>query len=446
MSGPVHVVGAGFAGAAAAVTLADAGVPVVLWEAGRAPGGRAGGFTDRATGEDLDTGPHLFLGAYHRTRALLERLGTGDRLAFQPRLRVPLWVDGRSGGLALPHLPGPLGTIAGLATLRPLGLRDRLRLLKGAHALRRVPPGGESVAAWLARIGMPAAAVRLLWDPLCRAVMNLPPADADAAPFAAALRAALLGSREDARLGWARDGLSALLGPALGKHLAARGGELRPGRVARLLRDGREAVTGLALGRGVQVPAGRVVLAVDAFAARRLLADGAASAVQDALAAMRPAPIVSCYLWLDRPCVPSVPGAPFLGLVGLAAPEGAAPAAEWVFDRGADADGGQRVATVASAAFALADLKAEAVASRALADLSVHFPSVQEATVRRFRVVKQRRATVCLTPGLRRPAPGPVQDAPGLFLCGDYTDTGLPATIEGAVQSGEAAARAVLAA
>lgn len=450
--GPVHVVGAGFAGAAAATALADAGLPVVLWEARDAPGGRAGGFADPAAGGiDLDTGPHLFMGAYRRTRALLGRLGTADRLAFQDALRVPLAVDGTVGGLACPPgLPAALGLIGGLAALKPLAFGDRLRLLRAGHALRPggTDPDGETVAAWLARVGMPPAATRLLWDPLCRAVMNLAPAEADAGPFRRALRVALLGGSGDACLGWARGGLGELLAP-LGKHLGARGGELRRGRVAALERDAGGRVEALTLAGGGRVPAGRVVLAADAFGAHRLLsAAGEASGVAAALTAMQPAPIVSCYLWLDRRCVDFLAGTPFIGLIP---PPGTVPTAEWVFDRdalapdGADAPG-QRLATVASAATALADLPAEAVVRRALADLAGHFPAARGAALVRARVVKERRATVRLTPGLARPAPGPVPGVPGLFLCGDYTDTGLPATVEGAVVSGEAAARAVVAA
>ncbi len=446
--GPVHVVGAGFAGAAAATALAEAGVPVVLWEARESPGGRAGGFTD-AAGDDLDTGPHLFMGAYRGTLDLLTRLGTADRLTFQDALRMPLRVDGAPGGLACPAgLPTPLSLVLGLWGLRPLGFSDRVRLLRAGHALRDgAASDGETVAGWLGRLRMPPAATRLLWDPLCRAVMNLPPGEADAGPFRRALRVALFGAPGDARLGWARGGLGELLAP-LGKHLAARGGELRRGRVAALERGRDGRVASLALAGGNRVPAGRVVLAVDAFAARRLLADaGAPPDTTAPLAAMHPAPIVSCDLWLDRRCVPFDPRAPFIGLIpGLIPPDGVAPAAEWVFDRdGLGAGGaGQRVATVASAANALADLPAEEVARRALADLVRHFPAVTGARLVRARVLKERRATVRLTPGLVRPAAGPVPGVPGLHLCGDYTDTGLPATVEGAVMSGEAAARAVL--
>jgi glycine/D-amino acid oxidase-like deaminating enzyme len=266
--------------------------------------------------------------------------------------------------------------------------------------------------------------------------------------FARALKMALLGDRDEARLGWARRGLGALLGDALVKHLAARGGEVRRDRVTGLtLEAAGGRVTGV-VASGGPVAAERVVLATDAFAARALLpADGRLAALAAALGAMRPAPIVSTYLWLDRPVVPFPRDTPFVGL----APDGpdGAGAAEWVFDRDRMAGDvvpgeGQRLAALASCADALAELPADRVVARACRALAGPFPELARARVTRARVVKERRATVRITPGLARPAPGAVPGAPGLFLCGDYTGTGLPATVEGAVVSGEAAARAVL--
>jgi len=446
---PVQVVGGGFAGAAAAARLADAGVPVVLWEARPAPGGRAGSFPDPDGDGLLDTGPHLLAGCYRHTRDLLRRLGTLDQAAFQPGLRLPLRVGQTDHALACPPLPGPLALAFGLLALRPLAWGARLQLLKAGSVLKDPadPPG--TVADWLAGAGMPPAAVRLLWDPLCRAVMNLAPDEAAAAPFARALRLALLGGPAEAGLGWARRALGPLLGEALGRYLAARGGELRRGRVTGVVLDGATGrVRGLAA-EGTTVAAERVVLAVDAFAVPALLPEAAPLVpLRVALAAMRPAPIVSTYLWLDRPALALPAGAPFAGLVpdGPGSPDAAA---EWVFDRdrmagSAAAPGpGQRLAVVASAADAVADLPADAVAARAGAALARHYPGMGQARVVRHKVVKERRATVRLVPGLVRPAPGPVPGVEGLFLCGDYTATGLPATIEGAAMSGEVAARAV---
>lgn len=447
MTGPVHVVGGGFAGAAAAVRLAEAGVPVALWEAGPAPGGRAGGFADRDSGEVLDTGPHLLAGCYHRTRDLLDRLGAAEEVAFQGRLHLPLRVDGGNCALACPPLPGSLGLALGLLGLWPLGPAERLRLLAAGGALRRPAPEGRTVTEWLAAVGMPASSVPLLWDPLCRAVMNLPPAEAAAGPFARALREALLHGPDDARLGWARHGLAPLLAP-LGDHLKARGGALRKERVTGIdlhPADGR--ATGLTTAAGERVAATRVVLATDPFAARPLLAGAPRlEGLRASLAALRPAAIVSTYLWLDRPAVPFDPRAPFIGVVGSpgAEPDGL----EWLFDRdrmaGVPPREGQRLAAVASAADALEGLPGGEIAARVRGALARRFPGAARARVLRTRVVKARRATVRLAPGAPRPAPGAVAGAPGLFLCGDYTDTGLPATIEGAVVSGEIAAAAVL--
>lgn len=441
MTAPVHVVGGGFAGAAAAVRLAEAGLRVVLWEPRENPGGRVNTFVDPDSGETLDNGPHLFMGCYRRTRALLARLGTDRHLMFQSRLRLPLHMDGRRLEVSCPPLPGPLSLAVGLLGMGGLSPLDRLRLLRAGQRLRAGEAVRGSVFDWLLTAGVPWRSIRMLWDPLCRAVMNLPPDEAEAGPFVAALRTALLGRRDEAVLGWATAGLGALLGKELGNWLSAHGGELRRERVARVVTDPRGgAVAGVETGEGCVVKGSWVVVATDPFAAAGLLPDGAEDLIAR-LRAFRPSPIVSAYYWLDRPVVPMSGETPFAGLIGGPA--------EWLFDRDRMAgrgarDGGQRLAVVTSAAGELAQHPSRAVADLLWRDVARHFPAARRARLVRARVVKEGRATVRLDGTVPRPPPGAVIGVPGLYLCGDYTATGLPATIEGAAVSGERAAEAVL--
>ncbi|MBI5137143.1 MAG: FAD-dependent oxidoreductase [Nitrospirae bacterium] len=437
MSAPAHVVGGGFAGAAAAVALARRGVPVVLWEARAAWGGRVASFTDARSGERLDNGPHLFLGCYARTRALLAELGTGHLLSFQPTLHLPRFDAGRAAALHCPELPAPWFLVGGLLGL-PLTWADRLRLLAAGHAIRRPVAPGLSVASWLAAIGAPAASIPLLWGPLCRAIMNLEPAEADAGAFAAALREGLGGTAADACLGWSRVPLGDLLEAVLEDRLARAGGTVRHRRVARVVLDG-DRVTGLATGDGETVPARRVILATGPAHLQRLLpAHPALQGVRQQVAALGAAPIVSVYLWFDRPVAP-MGESPFVGLAGGRV--------EWLFDRdrmaGRTAGPGQRLAAVISAADAVADWDDARLVAATLDDMAVHLPAARGIRPAHSRVIRERRATVRLAPGVDRPRPGAVAGVDGLYLCGDYTDTGLPATIEGAVRSGEAAAAAL---
>lgn len=436
MSTAVHVVGAGFAGAAAAVYLADRGLPVTVWEGRDQPGGRASSFIDKTTGERLDNGPHLLMGCYRQTIELLEKLGTSDQLAFQSRMTLPIRTAKAELGLSCPPLPAPFFLLAGLLTMKGVSRRDRISLLKTGHRLRSKDPVDGSVGTWLS--GASPDTVRLLWDPLCRAIMNLPPDEAAAGPFVAALRIALLGRAQDARLGWARDGLGKLLGEALHEYLSTHGGAVRHEKVTGLVLNKQGEVTGIK-SAGSTVKTNRVLLATDPFAAGSLLPPGP---LKRQLAAFAFAPIVNSYLWFDRPVAVWPGDTPFMGLVGGPG--------EWLFDRARmegrpEAEWGRRLAVVTSAADGLAKMKAAEVTKIIVDDLARYYPEVKTARLEHTRISKEGRATVRLTPDTKRPQPGPVENIIGLYLAGDYTDTGLPATIEGAVSSGIAAAERIAA-
>ncbi|MDH5527778.1 MAG: hydroxysqualene dehydroxylase HpnE [Nitrospirota bacterium] len=443
----VHVVGAGFAGAACALKLADAGRRVVLWEAGAAPGGRAISRRDPESNEVLDNGPHLFMDCYDHARGVLKRLGTDNLLAFQDRLHIPVMDGGRRLALSCPQLPGPLHLVAGLLGLGGSGLVGRVRALVAGDRLKSVDPRvDETVADYLARVGAPAASVRVLWDPLCRAVMNLALTEAAAGPFVAALRIALLQGPRRARLGWARVGLGELFAP-LGKELAEAGGELRRGRVRRISVDPDGAVAGIE-GPDHQTHAvRRVVIAADPWnAALMLNSCGGAASLAVEVGECGKSSIVSVYYWLDRQAVVFDRLSPFIGFSAAPASQGGG--AEWVFDRdrleGLPPGTGQRLVTITSAAEPLMGPRRAEVAATVWRSLVAEFPELRRARILRSKVIKEGRSTPRLMPGTSRPAPGAVPRVPGLFLCGDLTDTGLPATMEAAALSGEVAAARVL--
>src|SRR5262245_21733873 len=139
----VIVVGGGFAGLSAATALAAEGARVVLVEARPHLGGRARSWIDPTTGGVVDNGQHLFMGCYDETLRFLDRIGTRDHLAIQPRLEIAMAErDGSVGWFRLGTAPGPLGAILGLLGFPRLGWRDRLKLLKVVRAARRTPPPG----------------------------------------------------------------------------------------------------------------------------------------------------------------------------------------------------------------------------------------------------------------------------------------------------------------
>jgi squalene-associated FAD-dependent desaturase len=421
----VGVVGAGWAGLAAAVELVARGASVTLIEAGPAAGGRARRVPYR--GAALDNGQHILLGAYRECLALLRRVGA-PAAALR---RLPLAIDYPGGArLAAPRLPAPLHLAAALAGARGLGVADRLAALRLGLAVRRAESAaraGETVAAFLDRLRQPEAVRRLLWEPLCVAALNTPASRADAAVFSRVLRDALLRRRGDSDFLVPATDLSALLPDPAIAWLGERGAAIRVGE--RVLAIGPE-------GGGWRVRTARgetvhdaVVLAAAPHEAAALLAPLPATArLAEALHALAHEPITTVYLQYDAR-VP-LPG-PMVALEGAHA--------QWLFDR--DRLGGVPglVAAVVSASSAEAALDQEILATRIHREIErVTGPLPPPNWT---KVITEKRATFACVPGARRP---PCETGlAGLVLAGDYTEGPYPATLEAAVASGLRAARAL---
>jgi squalene-associated FAD-dependent desaturase len=438
----VVVIGAGFAGLSAAVRLAGNGARVLVLEARSRLGGRATAFADRETGELVDNGQHVLMGCYTETLAFLETIGAIGNLRIERQLSVTM-IDraGTKTRLVCPALPAPLHLVAGVFEWEALGWSDRLAALRMAGPLRRarreLTPGareiaaspGETVDAWLVRNGQTARLREMLWEPLALAALNQSPGQA-AAPVFARVLAEMFGS--DPRL-------AAILLPAKPLHLMyaeparefieRRGGTVRTGAAARLAVDGQLEVEA----SGERWSPDAVIAAVPWFALRELIA--AAPAALDvtlqSAGRMASSPIVTVNLWFDR----AVLDEPFVGLPGRAM--------QWVFDTRAVFGGdASRLSLVSSGASPLVVLTNPELIAIAHQELLEALPAVREARLVRGTVVREPRATFSLAPG--QPGRPPVETAvPGLYLAGDWIDTGLPATIESAVRAGHrAAARA----
>jgi squalene-associated FAD-dependent desaturase len=440
-TGHVVVVGGGFAGLTAALHVARAGRRVTLLERRPFLGGRAYSFTHPATGEVLDNGPHAFMGAYTAVQALCREIGTPDAITFQPRLHVPMaHPEDGAGAVAAPRVPGPLQAPMALLGYRLLARRDRFRVLAGAVALVARSPAalaGSTVAESLAAVGQSAAARRRFWDPLAIATLNEVPERAAAAPLAAVLRRGFLAGAHAARFGFARTPLGDAFAAPARAAIERAGGTVRTGATVAALEVRRDRVCGLVLRDGTRVEADAVVLALPPSALASMLPPALRSAT---LAGATTSPIVSVHLWLATRATVVAPlaGAPFVGLLDTQA--------QWLFDCGPSVDGGRRFATVTSGARAWEGLDDEAIVAAVLADVRRTLPALREVACTRAHVVRERHATVSLTPELERARPGTATPIPNLLLAGDWVQTGLPATIESAVVSGARAAAAACAA
>ena len=432
----VAVVGGGLAGMAAALDCADAGAAVTLFESRGALGGAAA--SQSRDGLTLDTGQHVFLRCCTAYRTFLERIGAASLTQLQERLEIDVVAPGgRSARLRRVALPAPLHLGPALARYRPLSRGERLAAARAALAARRLDPDDPALDArtlgdWLTEHGQSERAVRRLWDLFVLSALNLRAADASLALAATVLRTGLLERADAGDIGLARLPLSELHDRRAAAALLAAGVDVRLGaRVTAIEPDGR----GLRVAcPGGDLDAAAVVVAVPAQRAVGLVPDGA-FADPEALARLGSSPIVNVHVIYDRP------------VTGLAMAAAVDSPVQWVFDRSqaSGVSGRQYLALSLSDATALIDRSADELRAQFLPALEELFPAARQANVAWFGVTRARHATFRQAPGAQGTRPGAATGVPGLYLAGAFTDTGWPATMEGAVRSGHTAARLVLA-
>jgi len=437
----VIVIGGGFAGLRAAVDLADAGIAVTLLESKNALGGRARSFRDPATGEVVDNGQHLFLAGYTETMRFLTRLGTAQHLVFQEELRVAFAeARGKQRVLNCPRLSEPWHLVMGLIRFSGLSFLDKLNLWRVAWEVEHAPEtrARETVEKWLTRMGQGRAARKHFWYPLAIATLNEDPARASAMGLLSVMRGMMGKPWPHARLGMPSVGLSDLYVDAARKIIEEHGGEVRLNCTVTGITLKDWMVSRVYLADGSSERSDAIISAVPPGVLHKIfptvsLGGPTGPAV---LEQYRTSPILSVNLWLDR----FVTGERFVGLVGTRF--------HWLFNKPAlFAPAGittKYLSLVMSAAHDYIDQSNEDLVAAALEDLKRCFPDAEGVKVIRSQVVRERDATVSLTPELDRARPGVISRVENFFLAGDWVATGLPATIESAVVSGGWSAREVL--
>ncbi|MGP1629877.1 MAG: hydroxysqualene dehydroxylase HpnE [Giesbergeria sp.] len=421
----VAVVGGGWAGLAAAVAAAEAGHDVTLMEASRSLGGRARALAipqPDGTPLLLDNGQHILIGAYTACLSLMEQVGVDPQTAL---LRLPLalrFPDG--GGLQWPDMAPPWDAVLGIARARGWSWRERFALLARAQAWQRrrfACPAEVSVATLCT--GLPPRLLSEFIEPLCVAALNTPAEEASGQVFLRILRDSLFSGPGGSNLLLPRVDLGTLLPDAAGRWLRSRGAIVRTGQRVQVLAASGSSWT------LDGAPFDAVVLATTSVDAARLVA-------QCAQAAPLPGAVALCD-WaasaqaLRYEAITTVyaqaPTTSVLAQPMLALRSGPA---QFVFDRSQLGGPPGLLAFVASASRT----------ERAQSEAQVLQQGARELGIEGLtclQTVVERRATFACTPGLARPA---AHIAPGLWACGDYIAGPYPATLEGAVQSGRAAA------
>jgi squalene-associated FAD-dependent desaturase len=434
----VVVIGGGLAGITAALECRRAGAEVTLLESRGRLGGAAYSFT--RDGIRADNGQHVFLRCCTAYRGLLEQIGASQQVTLQPRLEIPVLAPGgRRATLARSDLPAPLHLAGALLRYRLLSGAQRLGVARAMAALRRLDYEDpdldrRSFGDWLRAHGQGEAELDAIWALIIRPTLNLEPADASLAQAAQVFQVGLLRDRAAGDIGHASAPLSDIHDLAARRALVGLGVEVRLRHGATTILPGDDGFH-IEVSGAPTVSADVVVVAVPPDRAAQLLPPGA-GVDRAALAALGRSPIVNLHVVYDR----RVMDLPFAA--GVRTP------VQFVFDRTASSGvaSGQYLVVSLSAADAELEMTVEELRGRYLPALAELFPVAAAAGVRAFFVTREHSATFRAAPGARALRPPARTSLPGLVLAGSWTDTGWPATMEGAVRSGHAAARAALAA
>ncbi|MDX6556701.1 MAG: hypothetical protein QOD86_2896, partial [Miltoncostaeaceae bacterium] len=363
--------------------------------------------------------------------ALLRLLGPDGLTTLQRRLRAPdRDRDGREGVLAAVPAPAPLHMAPSLAAYPFLGAREKASAARLLLALGRLSEDElaaldrRSFADVLREGGQSERAIDRFWDLIVLPTCNDRSERVSGALAAFVFREGFLRTAGGSAIGYARVGLTRLVDPAARDFLAARGGRVLSGRAVAAAGPGE-----VRLADGTVLPADGVVLALPP---RRTREVAPAALPEDPDLGV--SPIVNVHVWYDRPVMER----PFTAVLDSPA--------QWVFDRTAMAGGGEgsHLAVSISGAHEEATVPRGELAERLIAELAHVFPAARRARVLASAVVKEPEATFAASPGSGSRRPGPATPLPSVAIAGAWTDTGWPATMEGAVRSGIRAARVVL--
>ncbi len=440
------IIGGGFAGASAAIALTKMGRRVTLLEAKNTPGGRVYSLEDRETGEAIDNGQHLLMGCYHHTLDLLATLGTEGLLRAQKALRVD-FADCSGGGdaaiirtLDTSALPGKAGVAWGMLRLGGLTMGDKLSALRLALAIQfnRLHLEDKTALQFLKEHRQSDNLIRRFWEPIILATLNAHPSIAAASLLVAVFRKAFFADTAASRLLLPIAEFSDLLAPLSG-WLERHDSSFRQGLATNFIVQGNR-VTGVKLNTGETLTADCIVSAVPPRFLRKLIPCETYPDFFAPLSTLDFSPIISVYMWFDKSFIET----DFVAMLGTQT--------QWIFNRRAICKANPEVvkrfpghiSVTISAGDDFITQSNDSLTALCLAEIRRAFPAARAATMLHARVVKEKMATLKITPALEKMRFSAVTPLENLFLAGDWTNTGLPATIEGAAQSGWAAAQEIL--
>ncbi len=459
-SSRVAVVGGGLAGLAAGCALAGSGYRVTLFERRPYLGGRASSYEHPGTGEVVDNCQHVLLGCCTNLIQFYERLGVQGKIRWYERLTF-LEPGGRASVIEPSKLPAPLHNAAAFLRAACLNLSDKVAIGAAMAALAPAMPRdkGETFLTWLHRHGQTKQAIERFWQPILVSALN-EELDRMSVPYAAqVVRESFLKSAAAGRMGVPTVPLTELYGAA-GDYISMRGGDVRFRSNMESFRAEPDRVKLLVSGEEMNFDFVVFAVAFDALS-RMLPQTSAADPLRQVLARFETSPITGIHFWFDRQ-ITDLDHAVLLdrtiqwmfhkSKLLTAGRSGGSETRERDRSRTAETHAqtgastqpnGSYVELVVSSSKTLVDKSKAEIIEMALAELREFFPGARDANLVKSTVIKEVHATYSPQPGVDAYRPRPETVWPRVFLAGDWTATGWPATMEGAVRSGYMAAESV---
>lgn len=462
MKTKIIIIGGGFAGLTAATELISSGYDVTIIEQRGYFGGRAFSFLDRNTGIEMDNGQHLLMGCYENTFRFLKTIRTFDKLYIQENLHVDfIDSDRQTYSLSCLPLPAPLHAASGILRFKALSLSERLKMLyitkdvlydnhplpltlsqKGTASSRLLEDAGKgegdsSISDWLSQHRQGKRAMDTFWNILTLAIMNESPDKSSAAIFKTVLKKAMFKSRKGSRIVFPAVPLSRLYADDAEDYLIRHGGVAEKRcAVSEIIFEGN-SVAGIRTRDNRIIKGDYYISAVPYYSLHRLLPPSIINihhSYFSCLKELKSSPIISFHLLFDKPIFDK----PFAAFINSPV--------QWIFNKnmicgGGKGEGEQRrldgfISIVISGAQDYVNMDSGQLLTMALTELRKFLPEANSAKLIYSRIIKEKSATFIPLPGIQKYRPPQESPIKNLFLAGDWTDTGLPATIEGAVLSG----------
>ncbi|MGE0607534.1 MAG: hydroxysqualene dehydroxylase HpnE [Pirellulales bacterium] len=435
------IIGGGLAGLAAAAALAGRGLRVELFEARKKLGGRAGSFRDPATGEAVDHCQHVSMGCCTNLADFCRRTGIDDLFQRHDKLHF-FGPDGsRYDFASSAWLPAPLHLGPALMGLGYLTRGERLSIGRAMLRLARLPDrdtaADPTIGQWLVEQGQSARACRDFWGVVLVSALGETLERASLRYARQVFVDGFMSHRDGWKIEVPTAPLGVVYGARLEQWLASQDVKLHVGRGVEELQGSAGGIREVRLADGEKLAFDAVILAVPWRRVRHVLSPPLLAALPELAHAeqIEAAPITGVHMWFDRPMT-DLPHAVLVGKLS-----------QWMFNRGdKDDTAGHYYQVVVSASRDLAGQNRESIVAQVHDDLASLWPAVRQARLLQSRVVTEQQAVFSVRPGMDAWRPRQQSSIANLFLAGDWTNTGWPATMEGAVRSGYLAAEALLAA